>query len=110
MSNYLAIAAVTSTLSQWLFEKAAGVVGGAKTYVGRPKEGTSVGINIFLYQVTYNTDRRNEDLPIRRSDDTTFANRPRAALDLYYLLTFYGADIDPRFFWATLSAFSTLNR
>jgi hypothetical protein len=94
MSNYLAVAAVTSTLNQWLFEKAAGVIGGAKTTIGRPKEGTPTGINIYLYQVTYNTDRRNEDLPIRRSDDTTLVQRPKAALDLYYLLTFYGSETE----------------
>jgi hypothetical protein len=94
MSNYLAIAAVTSTFSQWLLEKACSVLDGALTTIGRPKEGTPKGINIYLYQVMYNPDRRNENFPVRRSGDTTFAQRPQAALDLYYLLTFYGSEKD----------------
>jgi len=94
MSNYLAIAAVTSALSQWLFEKATGVLDGAKTTIGRPKEGTSDGINIFLYQVMYNPDHRNDDFPTRRGGDATLSQRPQAALDLYYLFTFYGSEKD----------------
>jgi hypothetical protein len=62
MSNYLEIAAVTSTLSQWLYEKAAKVLDGAGTTIGRPKDGIAKGINIYLYQVTYNPYWQNEDL------------------------------------------------
>jgi len=94
MSNYLAIAAVTSTLSQWLYEKAAKVLDGAGTTIGRPKDGTAKGINIYLYQVNYNPHRQNDDLPTRRGGDTTLIQRPQAALDLYYLLTFYGSEKD----------------
>ena len=94
MSNYLAIAAVTSTLSQWLYEKAAKVLDGAGTTIGRPKEGTAKGINIYLYQVTYNPSRQNDDLPTRRGGDATLIQRPQAALDLYYMLTFYGTEKD----------------
>ena len=94
MSNYLAIEAVTSTLSQWLFEKAAVVLDGAKTTIGRPKEGTPEGINIFLYQVMHNPEHRNDDFPTRRTGDATLSQRPQAALDLYYLLTFYGSEKD----------------
>src|SRR4030043_14154 len=94
MSNYLAIAAVTSTLSQWLYEKAAKVLDGAPTTIGRPKEGTAKGINIYLYQVNYNHHWQNEDLPPRRAGDATLIQRPKAALDLYYLLTFYGSEKD----------------
>ncbi len=93
MSN-LAIAAVTSTFSQWLQEKACSVLAGALVTIGRPKDGTAKGINIYLYQVTYNPDRRNESLPTRRSGDTTLSQRPQAVLDLYYLLTFYGSEKD----------------
>lgn len=96
MSGHLAIAAVTSTLSQWLSEKAASVLAGAKTTVGRPKEGTQKGINIFLYQVMHNADHRNDDFPTRRAGDTTLSQRPTAVLDLYYLLTFYGTDLEPQ--------------
>ncbi len=93
MSN-LAIAAVTSTFSQWLLEKACSVLDGAVVTIGRPKDGTPKGINVYLYQVTYNPDRRNESYPTRRSGDTTFSQRPQAALDLHYLLTFYGSEKD----------------
>ncbi|MDY6795818.1 MAG: DUF4255 domain-containing protein [Actinomycetota bacterium] len=92
MSNYLAIAAVTSTLKNLLQEKAATVLGGCNVAIGRPKEGTPKGITIFLYQVNYNPEHRNDDLPTRRAADTTLSQRPRAALDLYYLLTFYGSE------------------
>jgi hypothetical protein len=94
VSNYLTIAAITSTFSNWLQEKAAVVVTGAKTTIGRPKQGTAEGINIFLYQVTHNPDRRNDDLPTRRGDEATIIRRPQAALDLFYLLTFYGIEND----------------
>jgi hypothetical protein len=109
MSNYLAIAAVTSTFSQWLLEKACSVLDGALTTIGRPKEGTSKGINIYLYQVMYNPDHRNENFPVRRSGDATFSQRPQAALDLYYLLTFYGSekDLEPQILMG--STISVLN-
>jgi hypothetical protein len=94
MSNYLAVAAVTSTLSQWLYEKAAKVLDGTKPTIGRPKEGTTKGINLYLYQVTYNPNRQNDDLPTRRSGDASLIQRPNAALDLYYMLTFYGSESD----------------
>ena len=94
MSNYLAIAAVTSTFSQWLSEKAASVLDGAVTTIGRPKEGTPKGINIFLFQVMYNPEHRNDDFPTRRAGDATVSQRPQAALDLYYLLTCYGSEKD----------------
>lgn len=47
------------------------------------------GVNIFLYQATPNTAWRNHDLPTRRGDGS-LAQRPQIALDLHYLLTFYG--------------------
>jgi hypothetical protein len=90
MSNHLAIAATTSTFSQ-LLQKAASVVDEAKVTVGRPKDGTPTGINLFLYQVSPNAALRNADLPTRRPEGT-LVNRPQAALDLHYLLTFYGAE------------------
>ncbi|MDD5094795.1 MAG: DUF4255 domain-containing protein [Dehalococcoidia bacterium] len=90
MSNHLAIAAATSTFSQLLGE-AARVIDEAKVTIGRPKEGTPTGINLFLYQVSPNQALRNADLVTRRSDGT-LAQRPQAALDLHYLLTFYGAE------------------
>jgi hypothetical protein len=94
MGNYLAVAVVTSTLNQLLYEKAAKVLDGAGTAIGRPGDGNTKGINIYLYQVIYNAEKRNQDLPIRRGGDTTLIQRPETALDLYYLLTFYGSEKD----------------
>jgi hypothetical protein len=95
MSNYLAVATVTATLRRSL--QAAidteEVVPGAKVGTGRP-EGTEngtprAGVNIFLYQVTPNAAWRNTDLPTRDVDGS-LRRRPQVALDLHYLLTFYG--------------------
>lgn len=90
MSNHLAIAAATSTFAQ-LLDKAAGVIDEAKVTIGRPKEGTPTGINVYLYQISPNAALRNADLPTRRADGT-MVQRPQAAIDLQYLLTFYGAE------------------
>jgi len=91
MSNYLAIAAATSTFSQ-LLQKAADVVDGAEVTIGRPKEDKkATGINVYLYQVSPNPAFRNADLATRRADGT-LVQRPQVAIDLYYLLTFYGAE------------------
>jgi Pvc16 N-terminal domain len=94
MSNILAIAAVTEALVNLLdkYLPAAGVNGAQVAHV-RPdqKELPVPGINVFLYQVTPNTALRNADLPTR-APDGTLLRRPQAALDLHYLLTFYGND------------------
>ncbi|MBI2925765.1 MAG: DUF4255 domain-containing protein [Verrucomicrobia bacterium] len=99
MSNYLAIATVTETLRQMLNASVSVVVGGATatavrpaaTGAGSPGGLPNTGVNVFLYQVSANAAWRNMDLPNRR-DDASLANRPRVALDLHYLLTFYGQD------------------
>jgi hypothetical protein len=49
------------------------------------------GANVFLYQVTPNVAWHNADLPTRRAGGD-LVQRPQAALDLHYLLTFYGAE------------------
>src|SRR5271165_6668918 len=70
---------------------------GAAVTTLRPDAQLSVadatGINIFLYQVLPNASLRNCDLPTRRSDGT-LVQRPRIALDLNYLFTFYGNDAE----------------
>ena len=96
MINFLAIATVTATLSQLLQTAASEAVSGASVTTGRPESvenGTpGPGINIYLYQVIPNAALRNADLPTRRADGT-LVQRPQAALDLHYLLTFYGDEI-----------------
>lgn len=101
MSNFLSIATVTEAFRQVLNEAAAdsGIAGAVATAV-RPTSGTNngqpgnpptVGVNLYLYQVTPNGTFRNMDAPTRRSDGSLL--RPsRSAYDLHYLLTFYGSD------------------
>ena len=103
MSNFLAIATVTATLQQILQEavdaNVPGAVSGAQVTMFRPDKSGPMsgipdrGVNIFLYQVTTNGFLSNADLPTRRPDGQ-LVQRPRAALDLHYLLTFYGTESD----------------
>lgn len=91
MSNFLAIATVTAALRQTL-QTAVGVdVPGSTVTTQRPDAPTNAvpHVNIYLYQVTPNAAWRNADLPTRRTDGR-LVQRPQAALNLHYLLTFYG--------------------
>jgi hypothetical protein len=91
MSNFLAIATVTAALRQTLNAVAGIDVPGAEVTTMRPDEPTNTDarVNIYLYQVTPNAAWRNADLPTRRNDGG-LVQRPQVALDLHYLLTFYG--------------------
>lgn len=95
MSNSLAIAAVTATLRQLLQPAIQRAVPGAQARSVRPDlvaaDRTTVGINVFLYQVEPNGTHRNNDLPTR-TDSGLLQARPRAALDLLYLISAFGAD------------------
>lgn len=94
MSNFLAVATVTATLSDLLQSSINPDVPGATVTTLRPDGNggmPSTGVNVFLYQVTPNPGWQNEDLPTRRAGGD-LVQRPQAALDLNYLLTFYGAD------------------
>lgn len=96
MSNYLAIATVTATLQRTLQAAVQGDVEGARVTTVRPGNmgsGTpETGVNVFLYQVSRNpalnnadaTPMRTKGLPVKR----------QAALDLYYMLSFYGNDVE----------------
>lgn len=96
MSNFLAIATVTAALQRLLQSALIADVAGADVTTVRP-DGTGdntlpdPGINIYLYQVTPNGAWRNADLPTR-APDGRLIQRPRMALDLHYLLTFYGTE------------------
>lgn len=101
MSNFLAVATVTATLSH-VIDNALnqaqaderGAVPGFEVKTSRPEDlGTPAKptVNIFLARITPNPALRNLDLP------TTGANgemirKPTAALNLHYLLSFYGDD------------------
>ena len=95
MSNHLAIATVTATLAQFLQGVVEQDVGGLTVTTVRPDGANGqvpgIRLNIYLYQVTPNAAWRNADLPTR-SDDGRLVQKPRAALDLHYLLTFYGSE------------------
>ncbi len=92
MSNYLAVAAVTASLNYLLtsvFQAELNAAGVSTVAPHAIPKGT--GVNIFLYQVSPNAALRNEDLPTMDADQR-LVGRPRAALDLHYLLSVYGDD------------------
>jgi hypothetical protein len=93
MSNFLAVATVTATLCQLLTEAAEQAVAGTSATPGRPRDtvnGTSdPGINVYLYQAVPNAAWRNADLPTRRGGGA-LVRYPQTALDLHYVLSFYG--------------------
>jgi Pvc16 N-terminal domain len=97
MSNFRSIATVTATMQRVLQSAVQADVPGATVSTVRPAEGSNTnlpttGVNIFLYQVSHNAHRGNADLPTRRGDGE-LVQRPQAALDLHYLLSFYGDDL-----------------
>lgn len=96
MSNFLALATVTATLSQVIQTAIDIDVSGARVTTVRPDIAgngpTEAKVNVFLYQVTSNAAFRNVDLPTRRSD-SSLMQKPKVALDLHYLLTFYGDEV-----------------
>ncbi|MBX3010856.1 MAG: DUF4255 domain-containing protein [Caldilineaceae bacterium] len=96
MSNFLAIAAVTATLQAVLQGTVGTDVPGATVTTVRPDSNSSGlpprGVNLYLYQVTPNSAWRNADLPTR-TGDSRLVQRPRVALDLHYLFTFYGSEL-----------------
>jgi len=93
MSNYLAIATATAALSQLIYAAISIDVNGAFVTTVRPDHAANnpeeSKVNVYMYQVTPNPALRNDDVPTRRADGT-LVQRPRIALDLHYLLTFYG--------------------
>ncbi len=95
MSNALAIATATATLSQLIAAALDGAhVAGATVTALRPDAPSGLpnpGVNVFLYQATPNAALRNPDLPTR-GPDGRLLRRPQVALDLHYLLSFYGDD------------------
>lgn len=97
MSNYLAIATVTATLQRTLQATIQVDVDGARVTTVQPNTlggGTpETGVNLYLYHASPNPAWRNSDLRTRFSDGQ-FAKRPQAALDLYYLISCYGNEIE----------------
>src|SRR6266852_3744859 len=93
MSNELAIGAVTATLSSLLQNVNQGTGLNGVNITTRPpdkaRDGTSNQINLFLYQVLPNAAWRNMDIPQQvRPGETSM---PPLALNLFYMMTAYGA-------------------
>lgn len=91
MSNALAIATVTAALAQIMRDAVQSVLPGADVLTERP-DGTPAGgprARLFMYQVSPNGALRNNDLPTRTANGN-LTKRPTVALDLHYLLAFYG--------------------
>lgn len=94
MSNHLAIATVTAALGHIVHAAAeASGVGSVALDFGRPTavgDGQARKVHVYLYQVSPNASMRNNDLPTR-GPDGKLLDRPQAALDLRYLIAFYGS-------------------
>lgn len=90
MSNYLIIAAVSWAIKT-LLEQAASVVNNTTVTTGIPKETNGANINLFLYQVSHNPHLMNVNTFAHSADDSLLKQRP-LALDLNYLITFYGEE------------------
>lgn len=95
MSNALAIATVTTALAQIVRTAVQSVVSGSDVLTERPDSTPPPGprVRLFLHQVSPNGALRNHDLPTRGANGN-LTKRPTAALDLHYLLAFYGNEID----------------
>lgn len=102
MGNYLAVAAVTAVLQSLIREQVArldNLQGSVDVKSGRPidlkasgADQNSPAIRIYLYQTTPNPSLRNQDLPMR-SENGRAVQVPRVALDLHYLIAFYGDEL-----------------
>ncbi len=100
MSNSLAIASVTATLQNLLtyaLNNATDILnsGPHKLAVStvRPTSQTQgltkKGVNLYLCRITPNAALRNDDIPTR-GPGGRLMQRPSAAIDLHYLLSFHG--------------------
>ncbi|MDQ0767282.1 hypothetical protein QF031_000031 [Pseudarthrobacter defluvii] len=95
MANHLAIATATEALRLRLDSAIKPEFSGVDVVARRPDAGdglTASVVTVFLYRITPNGALRNSDLPTRGSDGKEIRQRPRAAFDLHYLLSFSGDD------------------
>lgn len=94
MSDHRAIAAVTATLKAIIQEAASAAVSQSEVRLGAPiaklNDGTTPTVNLFLFRTTPNAAMRNQHFPTRRADGSARA-RAETAIDLHYILTFYGS-------------------
>ncbi|MEG3928224.1 MULTISPECIES: DUF4255 domain-containing protein [unclassified Microcoleus] len=96
MSNYLAMATVTATLQKILQRSVQIDVEGARVTTTRPENsgGTpETGISLYLYHVKRNTALGNADMPPRQRKGE-LVKRNQLPIDLYYLISCYGNDVE----------------
>jgi hypothetical protein len=95
MSNHLAIATVTAALKETIRAAIAvdGTFQGFTIRTERPQNPPPApagpGVFVFLYQAMPASKQPSTDLRTRRSDGSV-VQRPAVALNLYYLLSFFG--------------------
>jgi hypothetical protein len=98
MSNHLAIATVTATLQRLLQSAIQGDVEGARVTTVRPDAiGTATpetGVNLYLYHLPMNYIWGNSVDVQRRNRKGVAANKARTALDMHYMISFYGNDAE----------------
>jgi hypothetical protein len=107
MSNFLAVATVTAVLRDLLQEAAGAAVPGATVTTRRPEAVNDGGqnrpvVNIFLYRVAPNAAWRNTEIEIRYPDPQApedrarerVEKRPQVPLNLSYLFSFYGNELE----------------
>jgi hypothetical protein len=96
VSNYLAIATVTATLQRILQAVVQEDVDGLRVTTVPPAQignGTpETGINLFLYQVSRNAALKNTDTLSARTKGNPV--KRQAVLDLHYIISFYGNEIE----------------
>lgn len=98
MSNYLAIATVTACLQRMLQASVQVDLDGARVTTTRPNNlggGTPErGVNLYMYQATINAVwQKNAEVQMR-SQRQAQVKRSRTALDLHYMLSFYGNEVE----------------
>jgi hypothetical protein len=96
MSNYLAIATVTATLQKTLQRAVQIDVEGARVTTTRPENsgGTpETGVSLYLYHIKRNTALGNADMPPRQRKGE-LVKRNQLPIDLYYLLSCYGNEVE----------------
>ena len=96
MSNSLAVAAVTAAFGRVITQALQGVPNlsaAPELRIGRPPmDPAFVGANLFLFRVSPSPARRNDDIATRTADGV-LVRRPQAALDLEYVVSFYGNEV-----------------
>ena len=91
MSNFLAVATATEALRIFLARAVSDVQLGVTVDTRKPPADPPPDplVTVFLYQVTPNAALRNRDA-VTRGGDGTVLKKPQLALDLHYLISFYG--------------------